>query len=343
MDPRTFAETERGRPVRAAMRAAPDPHAQQRRRMTLLRRMAMLCAVLVLLITSLSAFMRLSKAGLSCDGWPQCYGQAARELQLGQSVAADEGGAIRVARPVHRLVASTALVLVVLMAALCLGPRPVLWREGRIALALLALVLFLAVLGRWAGAGRTPAVAMGNLLGGFATLALCWRLAVPTKSTTGAARFRVFAWCCVTLLACQVALGGMASAAFAATSCNNLADCLSASAGIPWSALNPWHEPVLAATQPLNSSGALAQTGHWLLGLALAPVLLLLGAAALRLGLRRPGARLLALLAGELVLGLMLAADGSSLALTLAHNAAAALIVATAAELAAGANPERRT
>ena len=47
----------------------------------LLQRMAWVCAVMVLLIMSLSAYLRLSKAGLGCEPWPQCYGQALRTPQ----------------------------------------------------------------------------------------------------------------------------------------------------------------------------------------------------------------------------------------------------------------------
>ena len=70
------------------------------RRIALLHRMALLCAALVLTITSLSAFMRLSKAGLGCQPWPQCYGQSLRELQQGgicllyTSDAADERSSV---------------------------------------------------------------------------------------------------------------------------------------------------------------------------------------------------------------------------------------------------------
>ena len=49
---------------------------QSEGRMTRLRRLAWLCAVLVLAITSLSAFIRLSRAGLGCTPWPQCYTQS---------------------------------------------------------------------------------------------------------------------------------------------------------------------------------------------------------------------------------------------------------------------------
>jgi cytochrome c oxidase assembly protein subunit 15 len=39
------------------------------RRVSRLRKMAWLCAALVLAITSLSAFIRLSRAGLGCEPW----------------------------------------------------------------------------------------------------------------------------------------------------------------------------------------------------------------------------------------------------------------------------------
>ncbi len=95
------------------------------RRVLLLRRMAWICAVLVLAITSLSAYIRLSKAGLGCEPWPQCYGQQLRAQQQGepplQADAATAG-----ARLAHRVIASSALllVLVMVMAAVASRRRP---------------------------------------------------------------------------------------------------------------------------------------------------------------------------------------------------------------------------
>ena len=56
-------------------------------------------------------------------------------------------------RLVHRVVAVAALLLVLVMVMTCLTTRPLLWREGRLTLALLACTLFLAVLGRWTAQG----------------------------------------------------------------------------------------------------------------------------------------------------------------------------------------------
>ena len=314
--------------------AASVARADAGRRTAVLRRLALLCAVLVLAITSLSAFIRLNRAGLSCDDAPDCYGQSLRQLQQGLPAIAGENAATAAARLVHRLVASAALLLVITMVAVCIAARPVLWREGSVALTLLALALCLAVLGRWSGDARVPAVAMGNLLGGFAMLALCWRLA--RRAGAPAARgLRAWAGFGVALLACQVALGGLVSASFAATSCTNLADCLTASVPLPWSALDPWREPLLSATPPINASGALAQAAHRLSAIAAMLVLLPLGMAAWRSGRRRPAALLLALLATQATLGLLMSGSAPPpLGLALAHNIVAALLLATAFDLA---------
>jgi len=103
---------------------------------------------------------------------------------------------------------------------------------------------------------------------------------------------------------------------------------------VPWRALDPWREPVLASMPPINASGALVQAAHRLAGFAVVLVVLPLGLAALRHGRRGAGALLLALLGGALALGLLMAGSGVSLALAMAHNLVAALLLATAFELA---------
>ena len=311
------------------------PSAGTRRRRALLRRLALICAILVLAITSLSAFIRLSKAGLSCTDGPGCYGQSLRELQQGLPAAAGENAATAAARLAHRVVASSALLLVIVMVFVCLGSRPLLWREGGVALALLALALFLAVLGRWSANARVPAVAMGNLLGGFAMLALCWRLARRSCAPVSP-WLRAWAGLAVVVLAGQVALGGLLSASFAATSCAGLAECIAAAQGVPWSALDPWREPVLASTPTINPGGALVQALHRLSGFGAALVLLALGLAAVRSRRRVAGVLLLALLAAQIVLGLQLAGT-LSLGLALLHNVVAALLLAAALALTRGA------
>lgn len=294
--------------------------------------MALSCTVLVLLITSLSAYIRLSRAGLSCPDWPQCYGERLRQIQHGVPATAGDDDATAVARLAHRVIASSALLLVITMLVVCFAARPVRWADGRVALALLALALGLAVLGRWSSDARVPAVAIGNLLGGFAMLALCWRVA----RDGGAAlppRWRAGAIFALLLIAVQVALGGLVSASFAATSCSGFGECLVSMRGVPWSALDPWREPVLAGMPPVNASGALAQALHRISGLAALAVVVPLALAAWRHDRRTAGALLLALLACTVALGIVMASRGATLAVALMHNLGAALLMATLLEL----------
>ena len=93
------------------MSLPPPPLARRR---LLLQRMAWVCAVMVLAITSLSAFLRLSKYGLDCDPWPQCYAQAQQDSATGPA-ANQPSGAEAAARLAHRVIASAALLLVLVM------------------------------------------------------------------------------------------------------------------------------------------------------------------------------------------------------------------------------------
>ena len=302
-------------------------------RLRLLRRMALLCVALVLVITSLSAFLRLTQAGLGCADWPQCYGRALAAQQHGAPPAADEARATALARLAHRLVASAALLLIVVMAMTCLATRPAWWRAGRLALALLALALLLALLGRFSSGARVPAVAIGNLLGGFLMLALAWLLVRDTAPQAAAAPpLRALARLGIVLLLVQIALGGLVSAGLAGRACAELLGCTTT--GLPWQALDPWREPLLDAARPGHVAGALLQQVHRLGAVLVVGLLLPLGLVAWRRGPRRTGAVLLGLLALQLALGVGLVVHDLPLALALGHNLVAALLLATLFDLA---------
>lgn len=299
--------------------------------------MALLCAALVLAITSLSAFMRLSKAGLGCEPWPQCYGQALDPAAGAASQAAD--GLVAAARISHRVVAVVALLLIIMMVMTALAKEPMLWREGRMALGLLVLALFLAILGRWTANARVPAVVLGNLLGGFAMFALSVRLVQATGAVAGTTAagpgFARWVWIGIALVAAQVALGGLVSATHAGVSCPELTRCdVGASS---WQSLNPWHEPRYDMADPLNRAAAPVQLLHRLGAALVAAVLLPLGMAAWRRG-RRAGGALILLLAIQAGLGVALVLGGLPLAIALAHNATAALLLAVLLTLAGQEN-----
>lgn len=307
------------RAARIERMTSPDP------RLRMLRRTAALCAVLMLLTIGLSAFMRLSMAGLGCTDWPACYGQGLRDPSVG-------GAAVAAARLAHRVVASLALVLAIVLVWLSAVRRPVLRREAVLAAMLLALALALAVLGLMTPGARAPAVAMGNLLGGFGMLALCWRLATPsTASGLGSSATVVLVLLCV-----QAGLGALLSASYSALSCTGLADCgrVAQATGWDWSVLNPWRDPLHDGVPPRNRAGALTVWLHSVAGLVTPAALGWLAVKASRRGRRRDAAVLLVLAALQVALGLLLQGAGLPITLVLAHNLVAAVQLAWTARLA---------
>ena len=296
------------------------------RRMTLLRTMAIACAVLVLAITSLSAFIRLSRAGLGCEPWPQC--QAQRLSEAGQGGAVQPDSTVTAARIAHRVTAVGALLLVIAMLVTAYASAPPLAREGRLVAALLGLAVFLAVLGRMTADSRLPAVVLGNLVAGFGMLAVSWRLVAATAPARAARALpQWLVWAALALLVLQVMLGGMVSAAHAGASCPRLGGC--DLGGASWQALKPWRQPDPTAGV---GAGALLHMAHRGTGVVTAVVLAMLGAVAWRRG-SRAGAAVLALTLCELAAGFALVALATPLGLALVHNMVAALLLAAVASL----------
>jgi cytochrome c oxidase assembly protein subunit 15 len=267
---------------------APDPRLSQ------LRKLAWACAVLVLAITSLSAFMRLSRAGLGCEPWPQCY--AERAAMTPEALEPLDGPAVTTARVLHRVAASTALLLIIFMLVRTFAQQPVLQPQGRLVLGLLALALFLAVLGRMGGASRAPAVGLGNLMAGLAMFALSVRLVQASVAPVpGVVSLRGWTMGALGLLLLQIALGGLVSVQQLSARCGEAGLC-------------QWHRAT---------------------ALAVLALLVPLGVMAWRRGARGPGAALAALAVAQAGLGLLqLGWPGLPLALGLAHNLIAALLLA---------------
>jgi len=198
--------------------------------------------------------------------------------------------------------------------------------------------LFLAALGWFTAGSRVPAVALGNLLGGFVMLALCWRLAMrDARSTAQRQTHARWAAAALAVVLVQVALGGLLSASHATFSCSDTSQCVRQAAldSWRWQLLDPWREPLFDATSalPVNPQGALVNLLHR--GWALVVVLTILPTAwlARRHGQRGPAAALLLLLLLQFALGLWLAGSGATVAAALMHNLAAALMVAILARL----------
>jgi cytochrome c oxidase assembly protein subunit 15 len=306
-----------------------------RQRSAWLHRLAWIAVALVISVTSVSAFIRLSNAGLGCSDWPECYGSRLRAEQQHPGIAVAVSDRVAMARLTHRGLAVSALLVIAAMVGVCFGRRPWLRREGVQVLWLLALAIGLAILGRWTATSRLPAVTVANLVGGLVLLALAWRLAAGTPAPASGA-LRKWAWAGVAVLLADVVLGAMVSASHAGPSCRAWGDCFGAAAamGWPWGALDPWREPIVDATSSrLNPSGSMVQLVHRVAALLAILVLIPLGAQAMRGPRRWEGVALWVLLALQLGLGGLMVVLALPMSLVLAHNLAAGLLLATALRL----------
>ena len=119
-------------------------------------------------------------------------------------LSSQPGPAVDIVRAAHRVSASLAGLLVLLLAAHAL------WRRVRVgaALAAFALTLFLAALGRAAGSAPPPPAALGNLAGGLALAALlAWLLGRARPALAAGARERRLALAALGAAALQCAFG----------------------------------------------------------------------------------------------------------------------------------------
>lgn len=297
-------------------------HAALRRQR--IRRLALALGVLSLAVVFVSAYVRLDAAGFGCANWPACYGQ----------VLADKANLhTGIARVLHRLGASAALVLAFAVAWQCLQPSPI-QPAARRATALVVLMLFLAAVGIWSSDPHRAFVTFVNILGGLGLVSLSWQIVRATDGEVHAAPPNALLTPGLLALSATVLLGALIGARYAAVSCATLPFCgdVAWPAG-GWAALDP--RVVIAAALPAGDAGG--TTLHLLHRYCALATLLLLGGAA-HGALRQPATRrtalvLLALLAGEVALGVLTVATGFNLWLGIGHSVAAAALLATAAGL----------
>ncbi|HSU43076.1 MAG TPA: COX15/CtaA family protein [Casimicrobiaceae bacterium] len=296
----------------------------------LLRLLTVAGITLVLVIIVASAYMRLSAAGLSCADWPACYGR------VGNAFEATAG--VRIARIAHRLAASAVAGLTLAIVALGFVVQPRRVAQIALAMATLAVVVGLAVLGiatsKLAGQGPPlPAVTLANLLGGFLLLALLVALCASTlQSLRVPVWVRAVGLVALVVAAIQVVLGGFVSARFAGLACPAFPLCgAEAPAGSLAAALDPFAPLAVDANNTILRPPALAalQSAH-----RVAAHAMLFLAIALAIGLARARCRRVAIavivpVVVELALGASAAIFELPLFVVLAHNLVAALLLAT--------------
>ena len=183
-----------------------------------LRRMALACVLLMLVVVTSSAALRLAQERPACGGWPGCRDAAAPAPAPAAAAAAARRHAaapwmgspgVRIA---HRVAASTMLPAACALALLAVLPRPRRTAVGVRALAMIGLALALAALGVVTPGSRSPWVLLGNQLGGLLLLALAWSawrcLGAAAPAPMRGARAVGLLW----LL--QAALGALSGAGF---------------------------------------------------------------------------------------------------------------------------------
>ena len=306
--------------------------------------MARLGTLLALIVVTVGAWVRLTDAGLGCPDWPGCYGQLVVPDSLAVDVASDPAYAGRPLEPekawnemIHRYLASV-------LGLGCVGLALLAWRRRRdpaqptrVPALLLALVIVQGLLGMWTVTLLLkPLIVVAHLAGGFATLALLFWLG----------RFRIAPiWADVSLkalsilalvaLAAQILLGGWTSANYAALACPDFPTCQTQwwpeiadfdEGFVLWRGIGIDYEggvldhPARVAVHFTHRLGALVAT-------------VLIGLFALRLALqpssRHAGVLIFIALAAQVGLGISIVVLGVPLAVAVAHNGVAAVLLLT--------------
>ncbi len=301
-----------------------------------MRQLALTSLLLVIVLVSLSAYLRLSHSGIGCADWPACYGligNASDSVPTVEStlerLATETQQASSWATPAHRLIASALGLAVLAMALIAIAQK----RHRAISIALLMLTVFLTWLGIHSAGLHSPAVVMGNLAGGFTMLALLgWMVLQPEKPVTSR-RPVVRNWtiAAVTLLVFQIGLGGLTSANFAASACPELPTCNSRM--LPG--------PGLATAFDLSRSHAIGSSGlalggperaaiHQLhrLGAVLTTVLVVVaGIVALQAKLGVSAVLVLILVAAEFAVGIAAVIADLPIEIAVLHNWLAAMLL----------------
>ena len=309
-----------------------------------------LVALLVFLTMDLvmfGAFVRLTDAGLGCPDWPGCYGHftpAQAHVQIGQAVA-EQGGTQGNVSPfkawvemIHRYVATIIGALIVAMAV-----RAALTRRRRnsvrlgLPLLLVAWVVLQGLFGAWTVTLLLkPLIVTLHLMGGIVLLMLAawfWmrnRDDLPRAQAGGATR--ALLWLALLATLWQVFLGGWVSTNYAALACSGFPTCNGT--------LHPQADWLHGFTfwrnlgeNPDGSAITLQalvaiQWGHRLFALVLAVIV---GAACAAMArhaeLRRLAWQIALLLVVQIALGASVVIFAHPLALAVAHNGVAALLV----------------
>lgn len=310
--------------------------------------MTMAALMLGFVVVVLGAYTRLSDAGLGCPDWPGCYGnitvpEVAHEVLQANELYPDrpvqQGKAWK--EMVHRYAAGTLGLAILILALLAWKNRRAAGHPIKVPTLLLALVVFQALLGMWTVTWLLkPIVVTAHLLGGMTILALLFWLLLdqffPGQAAPGT-QDRLLPWAIsgVVVLALQIFLGGWTSANYAAVICPEFPTCRAgdwwpepdfAEGFVFWRGLGVDYEGGVLEVRARTAAHLAHRVG------AMVTVLVLLGVAARALirqgrGARVIGCVVLMLLCAQVGLGIANVLMVRPLAVAVAHNAVAALLL----------------
>jgi len=316
--------------------------------MRTMHRLAVLAAVIAFCVIVLGAWVRLSHAGLGCPDWPGCYGQltwpkAAHEIHSANQAFPERPFEAHKAwrEMVHRYLAGSLVLLVFAMSWLAWRGPEALRRFRPITTALVVLIIFQALLGMWTVTLKLkPVIVMAHLLGGLTSFSLVlWlmyssRREFPDKPSMVLRKMRGPVIVGIMVLAVQIALGGWTSANYAALACPDFPTC----GGQWWPSANFREGFILWREIGVNYEGGLLDGPsriaiHLTHRIGAVVTLLVLITLSIRLikipQLRTGGQLLMSLVLLQFTLGVMNVVLYLPLANAAAHNAGAALLLAT--------------
>ena len=311
-------------------------------------KLARIAAIIAFCVIVLGAWVRLSHAGLGCPDWPGCYGQltwpnAVQEIETANLAFPERPFESNKAwrEMVHRYLAGSLILLILAMN----------WKSWRgpkanhrfrvLTTGLLILIIFQALLGMWTVTLKLkPIIVMAHLLGGLTSFSLIlWLMfsshrRVMDKPNIKVRRMRGSIITAIVVLATQIALGGWTSANYAALACPDVPMCT----GQWWPDTNFREGFVLWREVGVDYEGGLLDQQsrvaiHLTHRIGAIVTLFVLIALAFRLlkipRLRTGGQLLISLALAQFTLGVLNVALYLPLVNAVAHNAGAALLLAT--------------
>ncbi|MEE4638818.1 MAG: COX15/CtaA family protein [Wenzhouxiangella sp.] len=314
---------------------------------SLYNKLSLFACGLTLVVIVLGAWVRLTDAGLGCPDWPGCYGHltwpaSADDLAVAEQVrldrAVDVGAAIR--EMVHRYAAAILGLVVLILAVGGWQRRREPGQPVKLPLILLGVILFQGALGAWTVTLMLkPAIVLAHLGGGMLTFCLLVLLYLRTRPrqnrpTLPQRKLKPAIALASVVLIAQVLLGGWVSTNYAALACPDFPACTGQwwpetnfSEGFRlWRGIGVDYEggildhPARVAIHLTHRIGAVVVIGvfGWLLWRLLQTP-----------GLARPAWVLGALLTTQITLGILNVVKSLPLAVAVAHNGVAALLLAS--------------